>query len=104
MLQASQVVLSAQKPVIVTKTKPAKEYPAVDDLVKFITGEDVTGSETPKLDKKQRKKLKKVQMWSDSLTQIATKPVTHLYYAYVLYRCIYIIYYIYKYMWITCWW
>mgnify|MGYP001803503456 FL=1 len=52
---------SAVHKAMITKSKSARDYPAVDELVKFITGEDTSGNDPPKLDKKQRKKLKKVR-------------------------------------------
>jgi len=42
---------------------PPLHQPEVDELVKFITGQDVSVQQPQKLDKKQRKKQKKVSAW-----------------------------------------
>ena len=44
--------------------KNTQEYPDVEELVKFITGEEINAPDTPKTDKKQKKKQKKVLILS----------------------------------------
>lgn len=54
---------SVSHPKVSSEAKAAaasEDLPSVDDLLKFITGEEVASQGPPKLDKKQRKKLKKV--------------------------------------------